>query len=150
MSTDLSTIDGVISSLYSAISFEKGGEPNYELFKSLFHKSATIFQPIEDTDGVLKPVNVDDFVNSFSRTIEQEGILETGATEVEIERKTISFRRIANVFSSYEFTLNGAKTPLARGINTFQLVNDASRWWIVSLTWDRAKPGESLTMETEK
>ncbi len=57
---------------------------------------------------------------------------------------TNSFGRVALVLSSYHFMLGGSDVPLARGVNALQLIFDSERWWILSLAWDRAKPGESL------
>lgn len=109
LAPDLTTIDGVISALYQAVSFEKGGEPDYRLLELLFHEGARVIQP-----------------------------------EEEIERVTNSFGRVAHVLSSYYFMLGGSDVPLARGVNALQLIFDSERWWILSLAWDRAKPGESL------
>jgi hypothetical protein len=148
LTDDLTTVDSVVEALYHGISFAPGESPNYELIKALFHPQAIVTAPKEDTAGSITPVTVDQFLIRFDDSLKAEGILEIGATEQEVSRKTVLFRRIAHVFSSYEFTLLGADSPIACGINTLQLVYDADRWWILSLSWDRAKPGEPLTLQS--
>lgn len=146
LTTNLTTIDSVVEALYQAVSFAKDVEPNYQLLQLLFHPRGHVVQPVEDTSGTLNPMCVSDFIKSLRTTLRAEGILALGGREEEIERRTLTFRRVAHVFSSYHFTLIGSETPLARGVNTLQLVYDSERWWILSLAWDRAKPGESLTL----
>jgi len=68
-----------------------------------------------------------------------------GFFEREISRKTESFGTITHAFSTYESrrTKEDAK-PFARGINSIQLVNDGTRWWIVTVFWDSERPNNPL------
>jgi hypothetical protein len=45
------------------------------------------------------------------------------------------------VFSTYEsrHAADDAK-PFQRGINSFQLVNDGKRWWIMTIMWQGETP----------
>ncbi len=144
MAPDLTNIDGVVSALYQAVSFEKGGEPDYRLLELLFHDGARVIQPVEDTSGVLKPMCFSDFIDSFQATLRDQKLIASGGREEEVERVTNSFGRVAHVLSSYHFMLGGSDVPLARGVNALQLIFDSERWWILSVAWDRAKSGESL------
>jgi hypothetical protein len=46
------------------------------------------------------------------------------------------FGNIAHVFSTYESKhAKDDEKPFARGINSFQLMNDGKRWWIVTIFW---------------
>jgi hypothetical protein len=60
-----------------------------------------------------------------------------GFFEKEAARKTEQFGQIAHVFSTYEsrHTPDDQK-PFQRGINSFQLMNDGTRWWIVTIFWE--------------
>jgi hypothetical protein len=148
LGVDLTTVDSVVESLYRGISFSPGVGPDYALIKALFHPQAFVTAPKEDTAGIITPVTVDQFLIRLDATLKAEGILDVGATEQEISRRTLIFQRIAHVFSSYEFILLGAEAPIARGINTLQLVHDLDRWWILSISWDRAKPAEPLAIQS--
>jgi hypothetical protein len=43
---------------------------------------------------------------------------------------------IAHVWSTYESHHAKGDKPFARGINSFQVFNDGSRWWILSIYWE--------------
>ena len=54
-------------------------------------------------------------------------------------------RAIAQVFSTYEKGLNTTdRTKFVRGINSFQLLNDGKRWWVVSIYWDGERPDNPI------
>lgn len=144
MSDFLSTPEGVVECLYAAISFEPGQNPNYSLVYTLFHPSAHIMPPATDTGGSLKTLSVAEFIEHFDGRIQD--IISTGGREEQTSSRTETFHNIAHVFSAYRFTLFGNDEPIARGVNSFQLVYENGRWWIMSLTWDRAEPGESIEL----
>ena len=60
---------------------------------------------------------------------------------MEIGRKVDQFGGIVQVFSTYESkkTLADEK-PFMRGINSIQLWNDGTRWWIVTIFWQNETP----------
>jgi len=65
-----------------------------------------------------------------------EPLLQKGFYEKEVARRTEQFGRIAHVWSSYESRhAPSDPVPFMRGINSFQLFNDGSRWWILSVYW---------------
>ena len=59
-----------------------------------------------------------------------------GFYEKEVARRVEQFGQIAHVWSTYEsrHDPNDAE-PFMRGINSIQLFNDGSRWWILSIYW---------------
>jgi hypothetical protein len=144
----LATIDDVLRSFYRSISFQPGAGPDLQTLRQIFHPQAKIIPPSEDAGGAIKPVGVDEFFSSFSEKLKDEGLDAIGASERELSRKTLVFHRIAQVLSSYHFTPFGSSEPIARGVNSLQLVFDADQWWIVSLTWDRAQAEELLTLQS--
>lgn len=138
----LSSPEGVVECLYAAISFEPERKPNYSLMYTLFHPTARITPPSSDTGGKLKSLTVEEFIEHFDTRIRD--ILSTGGREEQVSGKTDVFHKIAHVLSIYRFMLVGSSEPLACGVNSFQLVHEQGRWWILSLTWDRAEPGEMI------
>jgi hypothetical protein len=70
---------------------------------------------------------------------------ERGFFEREIGRTTEQFGSITHVFSAYD-SRNRAEdpAPFARGINSIQLLNDGTRWWVVSIFWDSERPGQAI------
>jgi len=68
-----------------------------------------------------------------------------GFHEAEIGRVTEGYGLIAHAFSTYEsrWTLADEK-PFQRGINSFQLLDDGRRWWVVSIYWDAERPDNPI------
>jgi hypothetical protein len=65
-----------------------------------------------------------------------ESLLKAGFYETEVARRTEQFGRIAHVWNTYESRHDpNDLAPFMRGINSFQLFNDGSRWWILSVHW---------------
>ncbi len=142
MSDLLGSPESVVECLYAAVSFEPGQQPNYSLMYTLFHPVARITPPPSDTGGELKALSVSEFIEHFDGRIQD--ILAVGGKEEQVSCKTQIFHNVAHVFSAYHFLLTGSAEPLAHGVNSFQLVYEHGRWCILSLTWDRAEPGEEI------
>jgi hypothetical protein len=68
-----------------------------------------------------------------------------GFYEKEVARRVEQFGRIAHVWSTYEshHDPNDA-APFMRGINSIQLFNDGSRWWILSIYWQHESPRHAI------
>ncbi|MEY2544700.1 MAG: hypothetical protein QOE81_2161 [Verrucomicrobiota bacterium] len=68
-----------------------------------------------------------------------------GFYEKEVARRIEQFGHIAHVWSTYEsrHDPNDAE-PFMRGINSIQLFNDGSRWWILSIYWQHESPQHAL------
>lgn len=131
---DVSSIDSIIKATYDAISGGEGVERNWDRFNSLFHPAARLIPTGKNPQtGVIA-----------ARSLTPQGYVDTsgaflvknGFTEKEIARHTDTFGNIAQVFSTYEgtYTQDG-KPAKIRGINSFQLMNDGARWWVVTIFW---------------
>jgi hypothetical protein len=51
---------------------------------------------------------------------------------------------MAQVWSTYESRHAQGEAPFARGINSFQLINDGARWWILTIYWEGEDPAHPL------
>jgi hypothetical protein len=61
---------------------------------------------------------------------------------------TEEFGHIAHVFSTYASFANADDPePFARGINSFQLMHDGERWWIVTLYWENESPEQPIPVK---
>ena len=61
------------------------------------------------------------------------------------KRETDIYGNIAQVFSTYaSYHKADDKKPFARGINSFQLLNDGKRWWVITIYWQGETPENSL------
>ena len=71
-----------------------------------------------------------------------------GFFERELARRTDQYGNIAHVFSTYEsFHKATDKEPFARGINSFQLLNDGKRWWVLTIYWQAETPDNPIPKE---
>lgn len=129
----VNSIDSTIKTLYAVISGEKQEARNWELFKYLFHKEAKLIPSGNNRQGVVgvRYMTLDQYIETSGKWL-----VDNGFFEKEIGRTTEQFGHIAHVFSSYEsFRSQSDKKPFMRGINSIQLYNDGSRWWILNVFW---------------
>ncbi|MEZ5344868.1 MAG: hypothetical protein R2681_04850 [Pyrinomonadaceae bacterium] len=131
---DVESIDSIIKATYDSISGGIGVKRNWDRFNSLFHPSARLIPTGKNQQtGVFaaRAMSPQDYIDSSGAFL-----VNNGFTEKEIARHTDTFGNIVQAFSSYEgtFTQNGNPGKI-RGINSFQLMNDGKRWWIVTIFW---------------
>ncbi|HEV8134222.1 MAG TPA: hypothetical protein VGP85_06085 [Pyrinomonadaceae bacterium] len=130
---DVGSIDSIIAAVYDVISGPAGKKRDWDRMRSLFIQGARLIPTFQRrNDGYASRVlTVEDFISQSAPLLENEGFYEK-----ESARKTETFANIAHVFSTYEsrHTTQDPK-PFQRGINSFQLMNDGSRWWIVTIFW---------------
>lgn len=143
---DVASIDAIMKSVYDVISGDAGQKRDWDRFRSLFYKDARLIPSGKNaTTGVVgaRVLSAEDYVTRASATMEKDGFFER-----EIARKTDVYGNIAQVFSTYEsFHKKDDKTPFARGINSFQLLNDGKRWWVVTIYWQSETPENPIPSE---
>jgi hypothetical protein len=137
---DVDTIDHVLVALYAVISGPPG-ERDWNRFRSLFLPGAHLTSTGNAADGSIRvhPNAVDDYVTRAGAYF-----LKNGFFERPIVNRVQTFGNIAQVLSSYESRHASAEAPFARGINSFQILNDGKRWWVVSILWDEERPDNPL------
>ena len=135
---DVASIDAIITAVYDVISGDAGEARDWDRFHSLFAEGATLSAIARQSDGTLGRV-----IMTPASYVERSGaVLErNGFVEAEIGRVTEEYGLLAHAFSTYESYRNRSATePFARGINSFQLMNDGERWWVVSVFWLQETP----------
>jgi hypothetical protein len=129
---DVSSIDGIIAALYDTISGDAGEARDWDRWYDLFVPGAVLSSVVPGTPGFERATTDPQTFAVNSGPI----LVRDGFHETEIHRVTEQFAQIAHVFSTYETRLNAVDPePLQRGINSFQLMHDGSRWWVVSIYW---------------
>lgn len=139
---DVESIDAIITALYDVISGEAGEARDWDRWHSLFAEGATLSAIARGPDGTVRRVRMtpESWVERSGSIIERDGFI-----EAEIGRVTESYGLIAHAFSSYESYRSASDAePFARGINSFQLMNDESRWWVVSIFWQSEGPDSPI------
>ena len=127
------TLDSTIETLYGVISGEAGEIRDWELFRFLFTADAQLLPSGPNKDGIIgyRSMTPGGYVESSGVLLETNGFFEK-----EIFRVTESFGSITHIFSTYEsYRSEADEEPYTRGINSIQLMNDGSRWWILNIYW---------------
>lgn len=130
---DGATIQSIITATYAAISGPAGQPRDWDRFRALFAPQATLSFLRETSEGKFERVvmSPDSYIEGSGASLERNGFFETETHQV-VEQ----FGNIAHVFSTYDSRRNASDPePFARGINSFQLMHDGSRWFVVSIYW---------------
>jgi hypothetical protein len=145
--TDLHSIEGVLTTLYALISGPAGEPRDWDRFRSLFIPGARLIptnRAIHDGQGGHPPDVMD--VETFIRT--GTPILESmGFEERQIAMRVERFGCVAHAWSTYESRYAPGEEPFARGINSIQLYDDGTRWWVVTVFWDSERAGNPIPAE---
>ena len=136
MNPDVSSIDAIISAAYEGISGPAAKKRDWDRQRALFWPGArlipTALEPGE-LGASLAPQNlgIAEYIRRVEPYFEENGFYET-----EVARRTEQFGQIAHVWSTYESRhRKDDPEPFMRGINSFQLFHDGTRWWIVTIYW---------------
>jgi len=130
---DVSSLDNTMKALYASISGEKGEKRDWDRFKNLFIPEARLMPSGKNPEGKLgyRIWTPTEYVERAGKSLEENGFF-----EIEISRNVVEYGSLVHAFSTYEsYRSEKDEEPFARGINSIQLMNDGSRWWVVSIYW---------------
>ncbi|MDP2470340.1 MAG: hypothetical protein Q8W46_05730 [Candidatus Palauibacterales bacterium] len=138
---DVASVDAILGAVYDVISGPAGAPRDWDRMRSLFVAEARLIPSF---------VNAEDEIGyrfmSVSEWIEgaESYFAENAFYEVEIHRVDERYGHIAHAFSTYESRREAEGEPFTRGINSFQLLFDGSRWWIVNIYWQGETDSEPI------
>jgi hypothetical protein len=138
---DVATADAIIAALYDANTVLVDQKRGADRLRSLFVPGARLmptFRPPNGPGGI-RIQTVEDYVRAASA-----GPPRHGFSEREIARTSEAFGNIMHVFSTYETHRDSTDTHPVHGINSIQLFNDGTRWWVVGVLWDNARPDKPI------
>lgn len=127
-------IGAMVQSLYDAISFKPGGQPDLNRLRALFLPEAIL---VHASPKGLETMGVRVFITRYREHMASGGL--KCMEEWEIKRELRWFGGVAQVLSSYGSRINDEQEK--RGVNLLQLVRAAwsgpgeSGWLIASLAW---------------
>ena len=135
---DVVSVDAIVAAVYDVISGPAGEARDWDRWRSLFLPEARLIslgvnQRGETRYRVMTP---EDYVALAGASLEENGFFES-----EIGRTQEEFGPVVHLFSTYQSkrTLEDPE-PFARGINSFQLMHDGDRWWVVTIYWTSERP----------
>ncbi len=139
---DVGSADAILRAHYDQIS-GPAGPRDWNRYRSLMAPHARIIPSLPRSDGGpgITVLGVEDYIRRATPIVNSDGFF-----VVEVSRKMEAFGNITHAFSTYEVRRTAALSgkPFMRGINSFQLVNNGNRWWIVSISWDAERPGNEI------
>jgi len=130
---DVATPDAIITAVYASISGPAGQPRDWARFRSLLIPGARLIPSARRTAGATTPVvwSAEEYIAAAGASLERQGFFER-----ELHRTTEAFGAVLHAFSTYDSKRTPDGQPFARGINSFQLYSDGTRWWIVTIFWD--------------
>jgi hypothetical protein len=143
---DVASPDAIMAATYDVISGPAGQQRDWDRFRSLFVPGARLIPVVpRKTGGGLdtRIITPDEYAQHADAYFQKNGFAER-----EISRKSERYGNIMQIFSTYE-SRHDAKDaqPFARGINSFQLFYDGTRWWVVTIYWLEETPENPLPKE---
>jgi hypothetical protein len=139
---DVASPDAIVAAVYDVISGPAGEKRNWDRMRSLFAPGARLMPVGRNPQGqvVMRTLSVEEYVTGVGPRLEEMGFFERELGKVE-ER----YGGIVHRFSSYDSRRKqDDPQPFARGVNSFQLMNDGSRWWIVTIFWQAETPDHPI------
>lgn len=143
---DVASPEAVVQAVYASISgpAEKDEARDWDRLRSLFLPDARLvlvrWQSPDGEEEVLRGWDVERFIEAAKGFYRESAFYER-----EIGRRVDRFGNIAQVFSAYESRVGSEESePVARGINSVQLVRAKGRWWIAHLVWDVERPANPI------
>lgn len=139
---DVATLDGIVAALYEVISGPAGQARDWDRMRSLFHPTArmTSTGPRRTGGFGARPDSVGGYIATSGPFFLREGFFER-----ELARRTEQWGNLAQVWTTYEWRNRPDQLkPVQRGINSLQLFNDGTRWWIMNVVWASETPQNPL------
>lgn len=134
---DVATLDGILAAVYASISGPAGQPRDWDRFRSVMHPDARLI-PTGPTPTGGRAANfwsVEDYIRLAGPQLEASGFFEN-----EIGRRTDRYGSVVHLLSAYESLRTVDGEPFARGVNSFQLFHDGTRWWVMNIFWEQETP----------
>jgi hypothetical protein len=147
--SDHETPEKLVAAVYDVISGEAGKQRDWARFNSLFHPSARMIATNRNpATGIVNSASFtpDEYI---ART--NDMFLRDGFIERQIKSRTERFGNLVHVFSSYEaFRTAKDEKPFLRGVNSFQLLFDGKRWWVMTIMWQAEDKDNPLPADLDE
>ena len=139
---DVESLDAIVAAVYDAISGPAGEARDWDRFRSLFAPQARLIPTGRAPDGSVghRVLDVEGYIEAAGTALEADGFFET-----ELGRVTERYGPVVHLMSAYDSRRTADDPePFARGVNSFQLLDDGERWWVVSIFWASETPDNPI------
>jgi hypothetical protein len=130
---DAESSESVVHTSYALISGRAGEPRDWDRWKKLYAPGARLI-PIEASGGGSRRPNVltaDEYIASRSPFLAKQNFY-----EYETEREELRCGQLVHVWSTYEASEEPNGKVIRKGVNSIQLWDDGTRYWILSIAWD--------------
>jgi hypothetical protein len=144
---DVKSPEAILNAVYSVISGGKGQARDWDRMRSLFVPDARLIPAVAASAANGGAAHSDAIFLTVDGYIERSGsrLTSDGFFEHSIHNEIEQFGNIVQVWSTYESRHSpNDKKPFARGINSFQLLKDGDRYWVVNIFWDSESPAKPI------
>jgi hypothetical protein len=141
---DVGSIDGIMRGFSEVVAGPAGQPCQWSRDRTLYIPDIRFVSISVRKDGKTRATTMShqQFVDGSDASMVKQGFY-----EAELHRVTRSFGHISHVFSTYEMRQKPDGPVIGRGVNSLQLYQDGSRWWIASVTWDDEREGNPIPKE---
>ncbi len=139
---DVESIDAIMSAVYASISGPAGAQRQWDRFRSLMAPNARLVPTGQNAQGRgwLRNWSVEEYI-----TAADSGLKTNGFFERELGRKMERYGNVVHLMSSYDSKRSESDPqPFQRGVNSFQLWYDGTRWYVVSIFWQAESPATPI------
>ena len=139
---DVASPEAIVAALYDVISGDAGVERDWDRFRSLFHPTARLMPSGVNREGVgvARSITPEEYIERSGPVLMRDGFHER-----EIASRSERFGHMVHVWSTYDSVHSRSDPePFMRGINSIQLFNDGSRWWILGVYWLAETPNTPI------
>ena len=139
-SQDLTSPEAIVAAFFASGS-GPAGPRDFARMRSLFAPGARMITIRRPQNGPAEPRS-----RSLEEYIEEsKQYLAANANFESIKKVWLEqYANLAHVFCSFEARKAPNEDVFYRGVGSFQLMWDGSRWWILTAYWQGERPGEPL------
>lgn len=144
---DVKSPEAIIAALSSSISGEAGQARNWDRFRSLFVPGAgrLVVTRVPKTGASdVTVLSMEDYIARSSNGAPQSFY------EIPIAYDVQSFGRMTHVYESYGLHHTKDDQPFTRGVNSFELLSDGTRYFVLQVFWDTERPDNPLPAKLQK
>jgi len=130
---NVSTLNGIMKAYYDVVTVEKGGKVYYERDSLLHWPNVMVGSAGISKTGktVFHYISLKEYHRRSDASLEADGFYEK-----EISRKVEKFGAIYHVWSTYDSRNTKTGPIIEHGINSIELFNDGTRFWILGWFFD--------------
>jgi hypothetical protein len=144
---DVKSPAAIIAALSSSISGEAGQARNWDRFRSLFVPGAgrMIVTRVPKTGPAdVTVLSMEDYIARSSKGAP------AGFYEIPIAYEMQSFGRMTHVYESYGLHHTRDDQPYVRGVNSWELLFDGTRYYVLQVYWDTERADNPLPAKLQK